>query len=33
MTRLHSLLTHMIFGLGLYAAGWLNISLNPWNLS
>lgn len=31
--RLQSLLTHTIFGLGLYAAGWINSSLNPWSLS
>lgn len=33
MTRLHSLLTHTIFGLGLYAAGWLSSSLDQWSLS
>lgn len=31
--RLQSLLTHTVFGLGLYAAGWINSSLNPWSLS
>jgi hypothetical protein len=31
--RLQSLLTHLVFGLGLYAAGWLNNSLNPWSMS
>jgi hypothetical protein len=31
--RLQSLITHTIFGLGLYAAGWLNNSLNQWSMS
>ena len=31
--RLHSLLTHTVFGLGLYAAGWINSSLNTWSQS
>jgi hypothetical protein len=31
--RLQSLLTHMVFGLGLYAAGLFNRSLNSWSLS
>jgi hypothetical protein len=29
--RLQSLLTHTVFGLGLYAAALINSSLNPWS--
>ena len=31
--RLQSLLTHLVFGLGLYAAGWVNSFLNPWSMT
>jgi hypothetical protein len=33
VARLQSLLTHVIFGVGLYAAGWLNNSLDQWSQS
>lgn len=31
--RLQSLLTHVVFGLGLYASGLVNQSLNTWSMS
>jgi Protein of unknown function (DUF2938) len=31
--RVQSLITHAVFGLGLYGAGWINRSLSLWSIS